>query len=353
MTACTLGGVAVTSLRLTIPAYGLWWAEVECASQDVLSGPVSLVLDDLTLTGTVVTGGAYQLRTRYRVVAGAGGWGKTIAAYSYANDLGVKSALVLRDAAAACGETLGTLPAGTLGPAWARASGPASRVLDAVAPRGWYVDNDGVTQIGKRAAVAYASPYQQQVNDAAQQRIDIAPAPGAVAALVPGVIIDGLGEAVDVEHTIDGGALRTSIWGAGIASTARLPEALRRIVEAFTAGYRFFAPWEYRIVTTSGDRLDLQAVRVSAGMPDLRAVPTWPRTTYIDSVPPNPLATPTLGSTVLVAFANGDPARPVVLARAGDPVLIGASVINAANMVATGATVAATVPLIGRIGVGS
>lgn len=350
MATASLNGIAATGLRLTIPAYGLWWAEVECASQDALASgaAVTLAVDDLTLRGTIVSGGAYQLRTRYRVVAGAGGWGRSVGARSYANDLGVKAAIVLRDAAAEVGEALGAVPPTTFGPAFVRASGPASRVLDAVSPRAWYVDNAGVTQFGRRPAVAYTAPYQQQVNDAAQGRIDIAPSEGSVSALVPGAIVDGIGEAVDVEHTIDGGALRTSVWGAGISDTSRLSEALRRIVETFTASHRFFAPWEYRVVARNLDRVDLQIVRVASGMPDLRNVPSC--ASEYAALLPDP--SPTLGSTCVVSFLNGDPSRPQIMARAGDAVLIGPSAYAAATVASGGGPVTAASSLVGHIGVG-
>jgi hypothetical protein len=348
MSLATLNSLLVTAARVSLPAWGAWWAEVECASDQVLTGAVTLILDDLTLRGTVVTGGAYQTRTRYRIVGGAGGWGRTISARSYANDLGVKLSLVLRDAATAVGETMGTAPATAIGPAFVRAQGPASRVLEAVAPRGWYVDEAGVTQIGRRPARPFTGAASRMVNDAAQGRYELAPAEGTLSQLLPGAVVDGV-EAVDVEHVLDELGLRTTLWGRGIADTSRLSEAIRRIVESATASARFFGVWEYRIVQVSGDRLDLQIVRVSTGMPDLRAVPAYPETTYVDSTPP---VLPTPGSTVLVAFVNGDPSRPQLVARSGDPVLVGASAIAAAGILIPSGGSPVLKSLVGRIGVG-
>lgn len=347
----TLNGQPVTACRVQIPAYGLWWAEVECASDVVQSGPAALVLEDLTMVGTILTGGAYQQRTRYRIVGGSGGWGRTIAAKSYANDLGVKLALVLRDAALACGEALGVVdPTATVGPAWAREKGPASHQLHELVPQSWYVDAAGVTQVGRRLPVPFTGAASRMVNDAAQVRYEVAPESGALSALVPGVVVDGV-EAVDVEHEIDAeGRLRSTLWGRGIADTSRVPEAFRRIVEAFTAGSRFHAPWEYRIVQASAGFVDLQIVRVSSGMPDLRHVPAFPALTYADSAPP---MVPALGSTCVVSFLNGDPSRPQIMARAGDPVLVGVSAFPAAAVVSGGGPVTATHALLGKIGVGS
>lgn len=302
----TFNGVVVTAVCVQLPAFGLWWADVEAATPTVLTGAVTLVVDDLVLKGTVMSGGAREARFRYRVVAGAGGWGRTIPAKSYVNDAGVKLATVLRDAAAECGEQLGTVPAGTVGTSYVRPAGPASRVLEELVPRGWYVDELGVTQVGRRAAAKWTGEATRITDDAAVSRYEIAPAAAQLAKLLPGAVVDGV-EAVDVEHELDGttGKLRTTVYGRGIADTSRLPEALRRIVESFTAHHKYFAPWEYRVVLQSGERLDLQATRVSSGMPDLRAV-------RIRQGSGGVRVHPALGSLCLVSFVNGDPGRPVV-----------------------------------------
>ena len=214
---------------------------------------------------------------------------------------------MLRDAAVACGESIGTVASSSVGPAFARHRGPASRVLEALVPRGWYVDEAGVTQIGSRAAVAWTGAATRITNDEAQRRYELAPS--TLVGLLPGAIVDGV-EALDVEHVLDGeGKLRTTLWGGPVAPSARLPEALRRIVEHYTAQHRYRGVWEYRVVLQTGQRLDLQAVRASSGMPDLRGVRVRPSAGCRASL--------TLGSIVLVAFVNGDPTRPFLTAFEG------------------------------------
>lgn len=305
----TLSGDPVTTCTTHTPAYGLPWYDVECATPDARTGAVLLDLGGATFAGTIMSGGAFNSRTRYRVVGGTGGWGRTVSAKSYANDAGVKLALVLRDVAIECGEVLGPVdPTATVGPAFVRPAGPASYVLHRLCPRAWYVDAAGVTQIGRRLAVPYLGEASRMVNDAGQSRYEIAPDAATLSALVPGVVVDGV-EAVDVEHAVDeSGALRTTLWGRGIADTSRLSEALRRIVEALTAGSKFHALWEYRVIQTQagGNRLDLQITRVSSGMPDLRNVRIRPGVAGAS-------ATPQPGSLVEVAFLNGDPAQPRVV----------------------------------------
>jgi len=64
--------------------------------------------------------------------------------------------------------------------------------------------------------------------------------------------------------------------------------------------------YEYRIVVQEGERLTLQPVLSSLGLPDLRRVPVRPGV-------PGVRADHKLGSLVEVAFTNADPARPVVV----------------------------------------
>ena len=300
----TLNGRTITTCRVSIPAWGPWMADVECASGDELSGPAVLAIDDLTLRGTILRGGPIDARTSYRIVGGAGGWGRTIAAKGEINDAGVKYATVLNAAAIACGETMGTIPAGTVGPSYVRVAGPASRVLEELFPRGWYIDEAGATHIGRRPVTPYTGTATRMVHDTAQGRIVLAPA--SIATLLPGAVVDGV-EAVDIEHVLDG-TLRTTVWGRRADRSGEpVASGLARIVETLTAHHRFFAPWEYRVVQKTGNRYDLQPVRVSAGMPELRLVRVRPGLA-------GGSASAKLGSLVVVAFVNGDPARPEIVA---------------------------------------
>lgn len=299
MTFATINGRAVLEGRVHLPAWGVWTATVETDISTETTGAAVIVLGDLTLRGTIISAGVSDgSRTRYRIAGGGGGWGRTLSSRAYTNDLGVKRALVVGDAARDCGETVGTIT-GTVGTSYVRQEGPGARVLDDVAPRGWYVDEAGVTQVGRRPRTTLASPPQVLTTDIARGRVVVSAE--QLAGLVPGVVVADV-EALDVEHTIGGdGKVRTTLWGLSLA------DALGRLVDARTEHHRYFAPWEYRVVRRSGERLDLQAVRVSSGMPDLRNVRIRPGLA-------GGRAHPMLGSTVLVSFIDGDPSRPVVTA---------------------------------------
>jgi len=306
MSTATLAGHRVTHARAYLPAWGVWWAEVSLDEEVTLSGRVALALADLSLSGTIMSGGpGPKGRANFRIAGGAGSWGRDVAPKSYANDAGVKAATVLADAASACGEAIdaATLPTTRLGPAFAREAGPAARALEQIAPAAWYVGEDGTTRIGRRAAAAFTAPAAIASVDLARRTVALASE--SIAAIVPGVTVEGI-EAVDVMHELAPGALRSTLWGSGMASTSRRLTAWRRIMDQLDPRARYRGVFEYRVVTQTGERLNVQPIRVSTGMPDLQRVTVRPGVS-------GARADVALGSRVLVAFVDADPARPVVV----------------------------------------
>lgn len=309
MSTATLNGHRVTHARVNLPAWGIPWAEVSLDEEATLSGAVTLKVADFTLLGTVMSGGPGPVgRSRFRVAGGAGGWGRTVPPKSYANDAGVKASTVLIDAAAACGETIdpATLPPAEtrLGPGWARDEAPAARTLEQIAPAGWYVrELDGVTVIGKRPASALTTPVTVASTDRARRTVVLSAE--SIVSIVPGAIVEGVA-AVDVQHELAPGAgLVTTIWGSGTAETNRKLVALRRILEQLDPGRKFRGVFEYRIVSQELERLNLEPVRVSTGMPPLQRVPVRPGI-------PGAKGEHAEGATVVVQFLDASPGRPIV-----------------------------------------
>jgi hypothetical protein len=305
MSMATLNGHSASAARVQLPAFGAWWADLTLQAEVELEGAVEIKLADLTLSGAIVSGGPFRGASRYRVAAGAAGWGKTIPGKSYANDLGVKLSTVLGDAALAAGETLdaSTVPASTVGPAYTRERGPAGRVLQRLAPEAWFVAEDGATRLGRRARVVYDGQATRQNVDLARGVLELAS--DEIAALLPGVVIDGV-EAVDVVHELKERTLRTVVWGRGATATSRRLSALRALLAQLLPDYRYRGVYEYRVVSQGGERLDLQPVRSVLGLPDLQRVRVRPGVAGCR-------ADVTLGSTVLVAFVDADPGRPAVV----------------------------------------
>ncbi len=303
MATATLNKNRVTSARVDLPAWGCWYAEASLDKAVTLTGPVTLTIADLTLQGTVLQGGTEpgKERSHFRIVGGKGGWGRTIPDKSYANDAGVKALTVIGDAAKAVGETLDTSTISAqdrCGPQYARIDGPASRVLETLKPAGWYVGEDGVTRIGARAATTPSVKGTRTRIDKARGIVELAAE--SISAIVPGATIDGV-TAVDVRHEIGEKGLRSIVWGGSRLAT------MRKLFEGLFPDLPYLGTWEYRVVLLNGNRLDLQPVRSSSGMPDLQRVEMRPGIAGAKS-------TLVPGCRVLVTFVDADPTRPQVIA---------------------------------------
>lgn len=306
--ALTLNGNRCTDVRCAIPAWGASYHDVSLDGEITLTGAVTLVVADLTVQGTVLSGGPATGRSFYRVVSGGAGWGKSLPAKSYANDAGVKLSTVLGDAAAAVGEMLDlSTISGTVGPAYTRPADVAGRLLQRLAPGAWYVGEDGKTRLGQRAASTLAASITPTtLVDLARRTVTLSSL-DTIASILPGVMVAGI-TAVDVEHTADAkDGLRSKVYGSLGTGGSRRLTAIRQIMTQLDPGGPFRGVFEYRIVLQNGNRLSLQPVLVSTGMPSLQQV-------YVRPGLPGCKANYQLGSRVLVGFVNQDPARPAVLA---------------------------------------
>jgi hypothetical protein len=316
-----LDGHRVRALKLQVSARGPWFAEVDLVDVADVSGRVTLTVGETELVGTIVPqqGGAFALQTSVRIVGGNGGWGKLLDARGYHNDAGLKARLIAEDAARECGEVLQSFSASTerIGLDYARPNVPASTVLEyAAGTAAWWVDYNGLTYVGERIrselpASAYVLQQFNARERVAQLAID------DLASLQIGSIIDD--ERLDSPVTVydfevstrDNSPLRASVWfGPPSHQAGRLSSLLRAIIGHTTAG-ELWGCYRYRVATMNGDgRVDLQAVRKSAGLPDLRSVSQWPGL-------PGSAPTLALGAEVIVQFIDGDPAQPMVTAYAG------------------------------------
>lgn len=368
----TLNGNRCTDVRSTIPAWGASWHDVALDGEIKLSGSVTLVIADLTVQGTVLAGGPAIGRSYYRIVSGAGGWGKTLPRKSYANDAGVKLSTVLGDAATAVGETLDPAsfdPQTRIGSAYTRPEDVAGRLLQVLSPGAWYVGEDGKTRLGQRAPSTLAAPASPTTQiDLAAGTVTLSSI-DKIASILPGVTVADL-TAVDVEHTADAKGLRTKVWGKQGAGLSRRLVAYQAIFEQLDPRRKFRGLTEYRIVSQVNERLYLQPVRTSTGMPDLQRV-------YVRPGLPGCKATHKLGARVVVGFVDADPANPAVLnyedaegagflptllelggggaavARVGDSVTITSAELTAAGAAAGGNPVTFTSDLTCKITSGS
>ncbi len=296
-----LNGQTVTRGRIVFPEWGVGWADLELAEPDALSGSVTLTDGTSSIVCTVVSGGADAGRAAYRVAFGAGGWGRVVAAAGDQNAAGVKKSLVRGDVATLAGETLGDVPTGTVGNHFARANAPASDVLQTLSRNAWRVDDDGVTRFGLRADTTYSGDGIADVGKANLQTVEVKT--DDITGLRPGVLVAGV-RAADVEYRITPGAIVATVYPrGGVASTDLIGQVVARLLPSL----RYYAVSEYRVVNAGADyTVDVQPVLTSLGLPELRRVPVRGL--------PGVRARFNPGALVLVAFANGNPSRPEVIA---------------------------------------
>jgi len=293
-----VGDSRITNAVVTVPSWGVGYVDLALDAEVELTGLQTVTIADVSIVATVTSGGPSEGRSGYRLAFGHGGWGTVLPKKGYADDAGVKRATLIADAAGACGEVVTGATSERVGPHYARASGPASAVLPAGA---WYVGFDGVTRLGAWPSSEYSGPATRTKTDPARGVITLTT--DSLVGLVPGATVDVM-QVVDVEYTLSPKSLTARVYGAP-SGTSRRTEALRAAIELMFPSLRYSSTYEYRVVSQSGERLNLQPVRTVTGMPDLTRVPV--------RLAPGVKATHLPGSLVLVLFVDGDPARPVVI----------------------------------------
>lgn len=229
------------------------------------------------------------------IFAGTGGWSRPVDAQHFLGPL--PRAEVVRSVAARVGERVDTTQLLDSVDHYLLPSGPATTVLDGLP---WYVDEAGITVVGaerkgKHRDVTIATTDLQS---------------GQVTGSLDGILLVG-----DTINVLDGSTsrlmrvLEVTQDGAG-AFVARVggasaQDALRGLLRASDepSARRYFATGA-----------ELHAPAGSSAPPVLRGVPRWIGPGHTAELAP---ATP-----LLVACADGDRTRPVVVAVAGEPMPI-------------------------------
>ena len=303
-------GQQIVAGTLLIPAVGAWTADLHLATDQAVSGAVSVVIGNLTLAGTVYRADVYGGQVRARVVGGAGGWRTSIPPQGYGSSSGVGLATILGDAAQACGETIGSFNNLSVGNGYARVRFPSSvagDVLWQLLAQGlipsWHVDPTGVTQIAAWPTTTVQSPFTPT-----DQRPDegvVVVATEDYAAWMPGCqfahpLLDGTYTSAGV-HYVWGkeGEFRFEVLtGEG----DRMLGPLQALIDARTAPTRFFGRYEYTISNPTPTTVDASPLDSTLGLPDLQSVPI-----VADSIAG---FTPPDGGICHVMFLNGLPTRP-------------------------------------------
>lgn len=308
----TINGVRATSARVFVPPSGPWYADLDVDGDGAISGAAVVKIGDLELRGTVdpTFTGSFQLSSSVRVVAGAGGWAKDTTAKGFHSDAGVKRSTVVSDIARSVGELLVYQSGdGSLGVDFVRLVEPASRALElAIGSASWWVGYDGVTVVGTRPTVEFATQPELLSFDPHSKVATLAP--DSLAALVVGGVLRGRLDSPlvirELRINLEAGKLRVEAWcGYAFDVESRLLRAIRTIARETFANYACLSPRRYRVVRLSVDRLELQAIKVVAGLPDILPISVWPGMAGLS-------ADVAIGAVVLVQFIDGDPAMPIV-----------------------------------------
>lgn len=306
-------GIRIMSGRISIPFYGAWTADLILATPDDLTGSVTLVLGDLTLVGAVYRTAPFAGARQARLVAGAGGWRQTIGAQSYQSPAGVMLSTVLGDAARSVRETLGPFLDRSLGADWERERGPASRLLRLVTDGTWWIDPAGVTQLGPRSTAPITSAFQVldyhggmgSYSVSTEVLADWTPGRSFTAATLNAQATISL-----VTLVVDNdGKLRVEVLSGAPEQDRLLANVLELVRSEFPkATYQGTYEYAVQAIAADGSTADLSPTDTTLTLPSIVKCPVRLSTAT---------AKLSTGSLVLVAFVNGNPARPAIVGGSG------------------------------------
>ena len=206
-----LDDIPIMRGQVTIPAYGIWHADLWLDREVALSGQVRLALADISALATVVRVIGFLGQTGVRIVGGYGGWRTSVSGLQYAAATGLSLRTVLAHTAADVGELVDAADT-AIGTAYVRAVGPASRVLQSLIPGAWYVGFDGVTYAAPRPAGVVANRYMTM--DVSQPASAYTVATDSPGEWLPGRTFTGpstSGVISRVQHMIENATLRTQV----------------------------------------------------------------------------------------------------------------------------------------------
>jgi hypothetical protein len=309
----TLGDLPVSSLRLHRPSRGCWTAWLELEDGDPLDGQQTLVVDSLSLVGTVTTSGTFAGVRKLQLVGGYGGWQQPIAAHPYHKDVGVSTLDIIVDAARDAGEILSDVSpssARTVGVDYLRQGDvPASTALDdAAGTSTWWINPDGTTSVGVRPQAELDPDAYNVLNyDAPTQRVTLDL--DDLGVLTPGCVLrEGLDQPLAVvSYTIElHEQLTIKCDCAPLASTTNLSPITQQLVKLVNKliNGKLTASYRYRVIQMQGDRVECQIVRKAPGLPDAIPVSMWSA--------PGIHAELTEGSEVMVMFEEGNRSLPYI-----------------------------------------
>ncbi len=314
--AVTLNGVRVVSGSITIPFFGAWVADVVLSDARQIDAKASLVIGDLTLTGTIIRQASFAASRSARIVGGAAGWRKTLPSRGYSHQAGVQLSTVAGDAASECGETIAIANGVSLGTHYARDEAKAERVLELELAGKWWIDPQGVTQTKPRDTSLIVTPFTVVAWSGGKGQFEIASesiAPWQPGRTFTAPTVEGVQTISSVTYDVDNdGKLRLHVLSTS-GDVERLRSSIRDLIRQETSLLLYSMVWEYTIA--KGDARTVDVSPSDSRMPPLTNVPMMPGLM-------GEVVTPTAGSMCRIRFVNGDPTRPECVGIIGKPVKI-------------------------------
>lgn len=312
----SLNGTPVTRARIVIPYAGIWHADIWLDRVADTSGPQALLVNGLSMTGTVVRQIDFAGESSLRLVGGGGGWSKPATPQLYK---GANVSTILGDTATSVGEQVHVSADRQVSPFYVVSSEdaqgrplPASQVLQELVGDTWWMDPSGVVQTSSRPTPTIASPFTVRAVDGPPgvYHVDT----DTIGDWMPGATFAGptaSGSVSRVTHILDSGTLHTEIMIPTTTATDRLRLALEGLLSAYLPNLLYLTSWAYTVVSVSGGASPLiDANPVDARLPPVAGLPLRPGPDGGTAVPPS-------GSTILLGFVGGDPTQPEV--RSLDP----------------------------------
>jgi hypothetical protein len=310
----TINDQPITRGEIRLFEQGDWFADVATNSAERIPDGtrVTIVAETLTLSGAVVRGDITESVGRYQV-AGRPEWSARIVprAYGSAGAVLLKTVLgdIARDALGASWASLVVMPpAASLDRQYERRGTRGDVQVTAADALGlldvpWYVRADGVTVFAARPTGAVTTEERVLIeyrNDAIGYRVVNCEDPGAFA---PGLTFDGetIGEVV---LALTGDDIKLHVWTR--AASTSFGAAILRWVRRLMPRVELQGVFSYVTVGgSSSGRHDLRSTK-SRHLPDVKLVDSWGAAGVSADLAP--------GTRVLLAFADGDPSSPVVVA---------------------------------------
>lgn len=321
MSLVEANGIGVISGKINMPLVGVWSADLVIDQPDGTGfdagTSVSIVCDGgFTLTGTVAKDrtGDYLDSVHVRVLGGAGGMATVATPKSFATP-GARVTDVLSTLTSDAGETVSSTADQALLAtdlhAWTVTQMPCSRalgaLLDLVAPlASWRILADGTLWVGTETWPSASPQFDIISNDPSEQSFFLGV---DVPAIIPGTVLDEVGQVNRVEHEVSAKGIRSHVWVTINGEDRGIKESIAALVAQSLPLVDFHALYECKLVSQPSDTtVDLQPN--DTRLPGMGRVP-------LRHGMPGAVVRVSQGAKILLGWANGDPRYPFAEAWAG------------------------------------